>query len=46
MASPKDLKRAKAGDKNLRGANLRGADLTDADVAEADLSVAMIWMPD
>ena len=37
MANPKDLERALAGDKNLRGADLKDARLTWADLRGADL---------
>ena len=36
MANPKDLERALAGDKNLRGADLKGADLKGADLTDVN----------
>ena len=40
MANPQDIVRARAGDKNLRGADLFGANLTGADLTGADLTGA------
>ena len=40
MANASDVKRALAGDRNLRGADLSGADLSGADLSGADLSGA------
>ena len=40
MANPQDIVRARAGDKNLRGADLFGADLRGADLRDADLTGA------
>jgi uncharacterized protein YjbI with pentapeptide repeats len=37
MANASDVKRARAGDKNLRGADLSGADLSGIDLTDADL---------
>jgi uncharacterized protein YjbI with pentapeptide repeats len=42
MAKASDVKRALAGDKNLREADLSGADLSEADLIGADLSHASL----